>query len=138
MLTMYSSCFFSSRRRHTRFDCDWSSDVCSSDLYRDYVIKAFNENKRFDVFTREQLAGDLLPHGGQEQKVGSAFNRLLLTTEEGGAQPKDYEVRMLTDRVRVIGTVWLGQNIGCAQCHDHKFDPITPRDIYSMGAFFSG
>jgi len=105
--------------------------------YRDYVIHAFNQNKRFDDFTREQLAGDLLPQSGQEQKVGSAFNRLLLTTEEGGAQPKDYEARMLTDRVRAIGTVWLGQTIGCAQCHDHKFDPITSRDFYSMGAFFA-
>jgi hypothetical protein len=105
--------------------------------YRDYVIKSFNTNKPFDTFTREQLAGDLLANSGQEQKVGSAFNRLLLTTEEGGAQPKDYEARMLTDRVRAIGTVWLGQTIGCAQCHDHKFDPITSRDFYSMGAFFA-
>jgi Protein of unknown function (DUF1553)/Protein of unknown function (DUF1549)/Planctomycete cytochrome C len=105
--------------------------------YRDYVIKAFNENKRFDVFTREQLAGDLLPQSGQEQKVASAFNRLLLSTEEGGAQPKDYEARMLTDRVRAVGAVWLGQTIGCAQCHDHKFDPITSRDFYSLGAFFA-
>ena len=105
--------------------------------YRDYVIKAFNENKRFDVFTREQLAGDLLPASGQEERVGSAFNRLLLSTEEGGAQPKDYEARMLTDRVRAVGTVWLGQTIGCAQCHDHKFDPITMRDFYSLGAFFA-
>lgn len=105
--------------------------------YRDYVIKAFNENKRFDQFTREQLAGDLLPNGGQEQKVGSAFNRLLLSTEEGGAQPKDYESRMLTDRVRAVGTVWLGQTIGCSQCHDHKFDPVTAKDFYSLGAFFA-
>jgi len=105
--------------------------------YRDYVIRSFNQNKRFDTFTREQIAGDLLPGSSQEQKVGSAFNRLLLTTEEGGAQPKDYEARMLTDRVRAIGTVWLGQTIGCAQCHDHKFDPITQRDFYSMGAFFA-
>ncbi|HSU55514.1 MAG TPA: PSD1 and planctomycete cytochrome C domain-containing protein [Candidatus Dormibacteraeota bacterium] len=105
--------------------------------YRDYVIKAFNDDKPFDQFTREQIAGDLLPHSSQEEKVGSAFNRLLLSTEEGGAQPKDYEARMLTDRVRAIGTVWLGQTIGCAQCHDHKFDPITSRDFYSMGAFFA-
>ncbi len=105
--------------------------------YRDYVIKSFNANKRFDQFTREQLAGDLLPKSGLEQKVGSAFNRLLLTTEEGGAQAKDYEARMLTDRVRAVGTVWLGQTIGCAQCHDHKFDPITSRDFYSLGAFFA-
>src|SRR6185369_7913036 len=105
--------------------------------YRNYVIDSFNLNKPFDQFTREQIAGDLLPAGTQEQKVGSAFNRLLLSTEEGGAQPKDYEARMLTDRVRAIGTVWLGQTIGCAQCHDHKFDPITSRDFYSMGAFFA-
>src|SRR5204863_2398004 len=105
--------------------------------YRDYVIRCFNENKRFDQFTREQLAGDLLSNSGLEQKVGSAFNRLLLSTEEGGAQPKDYEARMLTDRVRAVGTVWLGQTIGCAQCHDHKFDPITSRDFYSLGAFFA-
>src|ERR1043166_9001188 len=105
--------------------------------YRDYVIKSFNRNKPFDQFTREQLAGDLLPGSGLEQKVGSAFNRLLLTTEEGGAQPKDYEARMLTDRVRAVSTVWLGQTIGCAQCHDHKFDPITSRDFYSLGAMFA-
>jgi hypothetical protein len=105
--------------------------------YRDYVINAFNGNKRFDQFTREQLAGDLLPNSAQEQKVGSAFNRLLLSTEEGGAQPKDYEARMLTDRVRAVSTVWLGQTIGCAQCHDHKFDPVTSRDFYSLGAFFA-
>ena len=105
--------------------------------YRDYVIGSFNENKSFDQFTREQLAGDLLPNGRLDQRVGSAFNRLLLTTEEGGAQPKDYEARMLTDRVRAVSTVWLGQTIGCAQCHDHKFDPITSRDFYSIGAFFA-
>jgi len=105
--------------------------------YRDYVIDAFNKNKPFDQFTREQLAGDLLSGGTQEQKVASAFNRLLLSTEEGGAQAKDYEARMLTDRVRAVGTVWLGQTIGCSQCHDHKFDPITSRDFYSMGAFFA-
>jgi hypothetical protein len=105
--------------------------------YRDYVINSFNKDKPFDQFTREQLAGDLLPNSSLEQKVGSAFNRLLLTTEEGGAQPKDYEARMLTDRVRAVGTVWLGQTIGCANCHDHKFDPITQRDFFSMGAFFA-
>ncbi|REK20861.1 MAG: DUF1553 domain-containing protein [Planctomycetota bacterium] len=105
--------------------------------YRDYVIRAFNENKPFDQFTIEQLAGDLLEGSTQEQKVASCFNRLLLTTEEGGAQAKDYEARMLTDRVRAVGTVWLGQTLGCCQCHDHKFDPATARDFYSLGAFFS-
>lgn len=105
--------------------------------YRDYVIRAFNNNKSFDQFTCEQLAGDLLPDATQEQKIGSAYNRLLLSTEEGGAQPKDYEARMLTDRVRDLSAVWLGQTIGCAQCHDHKFDPIKQRDFYALGAFFA-
>jgi hypothetical protein len=105
--------------------------------YRDYVIRSFNQNKRFDRFTLEQVAGDLLPDSDVEAKVGSGFNRLLLTTEEGGAQPKDYQQRMLTDRVRAIGAAWLGQTTGCAQCHDHKFDPFTQRDFYSLGAFFA-
>ena len=105
--------------------------------YRDYVINAFNTNKRFDRFTQEQLAGDLLPDASQETRVGSAFNRLLLTTEEGGGQPKDYEARYLTDRVRAVGTVWMGQTTGCANCHDHKFDPITQRDFFRLGAFFA-
>lgn len=105
--------------------------------YRDYVIQSFNDNKPFDRFTLEQVAGDLLPDANQETRVGSAFNRLLLTTEEGGAQPKDYEARMLTDRVRAVGAAWLGQTTGCAQCHDHKFDPISMRDFYALGAFFA-
>ncbi len=105
--------------------------------YRDYAIRSFNENKQFDRFTIEQIAGDLLPDATTETRVASAFNRLLLSTEEGGAQPKDYEARMLTDRVRAIGAAWLGQTTGCAQCHDHKFDPITMRDFYSLGAFFA-
>jgi hypothetical protein len=105
--------------------------------YRDWVIRAFNANMPFDEFTKEQLAGDLLPNSTRQQQVGSAFNRLLLTTEEGGAQAKDYESRMVTDRVRAVGTVWLGATIGCAQCHDHKFDPITSRDFYALGAFFA-
>jgi len=105
--------------------------------YRDYVIESFNTNKPFDRFTLEQIAGDLLPEANQETKVGSAFNRLLLSTEEGGAQAKDYEQRMLTDRVRAVGAAWMGQTTGCAQCHDHKFDPFTQRDFYSLGAFFA-
>ena len=105
--------------------------------YRDWVIQSFNTNKRFDRFTLEQIAGDLLPDASAETRIGSAFNRLLLSTEEGGAQPKDYEARMMADRVRAIGTAWLGQTTGCAQCHDHKFDPITTRDFYALGAFFA-
>lgn len=105
--------------------------------WRDWVIQSFNDNKHFDRFTLEQIAGDLLPDSSQETRVGSAFNRLLLSTEEGGAQPKDYQSRMLTDRVRAIGAAWLGQTTGCAQCHDHKFDPFSQRDFYSLGAFFA-
>ena len=105
--------------------------------YRDWVIKSFNDNKPFDRFTIEQIAGDLMPGANQETRIGSAFNRLLLTTEEGGAQAKDYEQRMLTDRVRAVGAAWIGQATGCGQCHDHKFDPWTMRDFYSMGAFFA-
>ena len=105
--------------------------------YRDWVIRSFNDNQPFDQFTIHQVAGDLVPDASQETRVGSAFNRLLLTTEEGGAQPKDYEARMLTDRVRAIGAAWLGQTTGCAQCHDHKFDPFTTRDFYALGAFFA-
>ncbi|MFM7929319.1 MAG: DUF1549 domain-containing protein, partial [Pirellula sp.] len=105
--------------------------------YRDYVIASFNSGKPFDRFTLEQIAGDLLPDSDQEALIGSAFNRLILSTEEGGAQPKDYEARMLADRVRAIGTVWLGQTTGCAQCHDHKYDPITSNDFYALGAFFA-
>lgn len=105
--------------------------------YRDYVIRSFNGNKKFDRFTLEQVAGDLLPDSDQEALVGSAYNRLLLSTEEGGAQSKDYEQRMLTDRVRSVGAAWMGQTTGCAQCHDHKFDPFTQRDFYSLGAFFA-
>lgn len=105
--------------------------------YRDYVIRSFNENKPFDRFTREQLAGDLLPDSGLEGKTASAYNRLLQTTEEGGAQPKEYEAKYAADRVRNVGSAWLGITLGCCQCHDHKYDPFTMKDFYSMAAFFA-
>jgi hypothetical protein len=106
-------------------------------LYRDYVISAFNENKPFDKFTIEQLAGDLLPDAGTEQKIASGYNRLLQTTEEGGAQPKEYTAKYAADRVRNAGSVWLGMTLGCAECHDHKFDPVTTKEFYRFGAFFA-
>ena len=105
--------------------------------FRDYVINAFNSNKPFDQFTREQLAGDLLPGSTQEQKVASAYNRLIETTEEGGAQPKEYAVKYECDRVRNVSTVWMAGTMGCCQCHDHKFDPYSQKDFYSMAAFFA-
>jgi hypothetical protein len=105
--------------------------------YRDYVIDAFNRNMPFDRFTAEQLAGDLLPAPTFEQKVASGYNRLLQTTEEGGAQPKEYRAIYRADRVRNASTVWMAATLGCAQCHDHKFDPYLARDFYSFGAFFA-
>ena len=105
--------------------------------YRDYVIKAFNDNKRFDQFTTEQLAGDLLPNASDEQRIATGFLRLNLMTREGGAQPKEYLAKSMGDRVRAVGAAWLGLTTGCAECHDHKFDPITAKDFYSLGAFFA-
>ena len=105
--------------------------------YRDYVIRAFNSNKKFDTFTREQLAGDLLPNAGDEQYVASCYNRLNMMTQEGGAQPKEYLAKYGADRVRTVGTVWMGITTGCAECHDHKYDPFTAKDFYSLKAFFA-
>jgi hypothetical protein len=105
--------------------------------YRDYVIDAFNLNIPFDQFTREQLAGDLVPGSGADQKIASCYNRLLQTSHEGGVQPKEYLAIYAADRVRNISNVWMGATMGCAQCHDHKFDPYTTRDFYAMAAFFA-
>ncbi len=105
--------------------------------YRDYVINAFNQNRPFDRFTREQLAGDLLPDSGTEQKVATGYNRLLQTSHEGGVQPKEYLTIYAADRVRNVSAVWMGATMGCCQCHDHKYDPYTTKDFYSMAAFFA-
>lgn len=105
--------------------------------YRDYVINAFNSNKSFAQFTREQLAGDLLPETGLEGLTASTYNHLIKVTQEAGAQPKEYMINFLIDRVSSVGTAWLGTTTACAQCHDHKFDPFTARDFYSLGAFFA-
>ena len=105
--------------------------------YRDWVIVAFNANKRFDEFTREQLAGDLLPEPTDQQRIATAYNRLLQTTHEGGAQDKEYRAKYSADRVRNLTAVWLGSTVGCAECHDHKFDPFTQEDFYSLAAFFA-
>ncbi|MCA9200679.1 MAG: PSD1 domain-containing protein [Planctomycetales bacterium] len=105
--------------------------------YRDYVIDAFNSDLPFNQFTREQLAGDLLPDATMDQKIASGYNRLLQTTHEGGLQPQEYRTIYAADRVRNVSAVWLGGTLGCAQCHDHKFDPYTLKDFYSMAAFFA-
>jgi hypothetical protein len=105
--------------------------------YRDYVIDSFNTNKPFDQFTREQLAGDLLPNPTTEQLVATGFNRLNMMTREGGAQPKEYLAKYQADRVRTVSITWLGSTMGCAECHDHKYDPFTAKDFYAMEAFFA-
>ena len=105
--------------------------------YRDYVINAFNANKRFDQFTLEQLAGDLLPNATVEQQIASGFNRLNMMTREGGAQAQEYLIKYQADRVRTVGGAWLGATLGCCECHDHKFDPYKASDFYSMSAFFA-
>ena len=105
--------------------------------YRDYVIDSFNANKPFDQFTREQLAGDLLPKPTPEQLTATCFNRLNMMTREGGAQPKEYLAKYQADRVRTVSMTWLGSTLGCAECHDHKFDPFTQKDFYSLGSFFA-
>jgi mono/diheme cytochrome c family protein len=105
--------------------------------YREWVINAFNRNLPFDQFTREQLAGDLLPEPTQEQIIATGYNRLLQTTHEGGLQPKEYRAIYAADRVRNVSAVWMGATVGCAQCHDHKFDPYTAKDFYALAAFFA-
>ena len=105
--------------------------------YRDYVINAFNKNLPYDQFIREQLAGDLLPEPTIDQKVASAFNRLHMITAEGGAQAKEYLAIYSADRVRNTAAALLGTTFGCAQCHDHKFDPFTTKEFYQFGAFFA-
>ncbi len=104
--------------------------------YRDWVIRAFRDNLPFDRFTVEQVAGDLLPGATLAQQVASGFNRCLPTTSEGGAIAEEYEAIYAKDRVETVATVWLGLTLGCAACHDHKFDPVSAKDFYAFAAFF--
>lgn len=105
--------------------------------YRDYVIDAANDDLPLDQFTREQLAGDLLPQPTIAQRIATGYNRMLQTSHEGGVQPKEYLAIYAADRVRNLSAVWMGATVGCAQCHDHKFDPYTAKDFYSLAAFFA-
>lgn len=107
------------------------------DMYRDWVINAFNDNLPFDRFTIEQLAGDLLSNATATNKIASGYNRLLMTTREGGAQAKEYLAKYSADRIRNFSSVWLAGTMGCCECHDHKYDPFSTRDFYSMAAFFA-
>ncbi len=105
--------------------------------FRDYLIESFNENKPFDQFTIEQLAGDLVASPTTEQRIASGYNRLGMMSAEGGVQPKEYLAKYIAERVRNVSGTWLGVTMGCAECHDHKFDPLTTREFYAMEAFFA-
>jgi mono/diheme cytochrome c family protein len=105
--------------------------------YRDWVIAALNADMPFDQFTVEQLAGDMLPNTTQEQRVAVGFHRNTLHNTEGGTDQEEDRVKKTVDRTNTLGTVWLGMTVGCAQCHSHKYDPLTQREYYSLYAFFN-
>lgn len=105
--------------------------------WRDWVIRAFNANMPFDRFTIEQLAGDLLPNATAEQKIATGFNRNHMTNNESGIIDEEFRVSYVVDRVDTTGVVWLGLSVGCARCHDHKYDPITQREYYELFSFFN-
>ncbi len=105
--------------------------------YRHWVIHALNRDMPFDRFTIEQIAGDLLPRAGVEQRVASGMHRNTLKNREGGVNIEQYRFEETIDRANTVGTVWLGLSVGCAQCHDHKYDPVTQKDYYSFYAFFN-
>jgi hypothetical protein len=105
--------------------------------WRDWVIEAFNCNMPFDQFTIEQLAGDMLPDAALEQRIASGFNRNHRGNAEGGIIPEEYAVEYVVDRIDTTATVWLGLTIGCARCHDHKFDPVTQKEFYRLFAYFN-
>ncbi len=105
--------------------------------WRDWVIQAFNRNMPYDQFTTEQIAGDLLPHPAQAQLIATGFNRNHMINFEGGAIPEEYQNEYIVDRIEATSTTWLGITLGCARCHDHKYDPLLQKDFYSFGAFFN-
>jgi len=105
--------------------------------WRDWVLNAYKHNMPFDQFSTEQLAGDLLPNATDAQKIASGFNRNHATTDEGGVIPEEFRVEYVVDRVKTTGNVWMGLTMECAQCHDHKYDPISQEEYFKFYAFYN-
>src|SRR5688500_14221937 len=105
--------------------------------YRDWVIRAFNRDMPFDQFSTEQLAGDLLPNPSDDQLIATAFHRNTMNNDEGGTDDEEFRVAAVVDRVNTTWEVWMGVTIGCAQCHDHKYDPLSQREYYQLYAVFN-
>lgn len=123
--------------RYSDTDGYQGDDTRTNWPWRDYVVDSFNANKRFDQFTLEQFAGDLLPGATPEQTLATCFHRNHMTNGEGGRDPEESRIDYNIDRVNTVGTVWLGLTLNCCQCHSHKFDPISHSDYYSLFAFFN-
>src|SRR4029078_6727382 len=105
--------------------------------WREYVINSFNANKPFDRFTIEQLAGDLLPNATGEQKMATPFTRNTMTNSEGGTNDEEFRNVAVVDRINTTYMVWMGTSMACAQCHTHKYDPITQREFFGSFAFLN-
>jgi len=116
------------------FHADGSREMWA---WRDWILRAYNSNMPFDQFTREQLAGDCLPNATVDQKLATGFLRNNATTDEGGAIPEEYRIEYAVDRVKTTSMIWMGLSLECAQCHDHKYDPITQREYYQFFAYFN-
>ena len=105
--------------------------------WRDWVIDAFNRNQPFDQFTLEQIAGDMLPNATMQQKIATGFNRNHRANTEDGIVPEEYAVEYVVDRVETTSTVFMGVTLGCARCHNHKYDPFTQKEFYQVFAYFN-
>lgn len=116
------------------YQADWERFMWP---WRDWVVRAFNNNMPFDQFTIEQLAGDMLPDPSVDQRIATGFNRNHRINDEGGSLDAEFEVEYVVDRVETTATVWLGLSAGCARCHDHKYDPLSQREFYQLFAYFN-